>query len=161
VIASGTKALANPGETATSDLLVVAVAAALLPMACLLLVAPSVIVVYVAYVLVGGQPQSWVMPVAAAVGTGIGLRLSSALTPTLPVWRRVSAAVCGLVAFAVAGDVLPFSMLDDKPFPFAAVDVLEEVTLHVGCFGSMWLAAFVALRLPWPQDLSLGRRTRR
>ena len=161
MIASGTTGLASPQRTTTGDTLVVAVAAGLLPMACLSFVLVSVIVVYGAYVLVGSPPQSWVMPVAAALGTAIGLRFSSAVTPTLPVWRRVSAAVCGLVAFAVAGHVLPFSMLDDKPFPFEPLDVLEEVALHVGCFGSMWLAAFAALCLPWPQHLSLGRRTRR
>ena len=68
-----------------------------------------------------------------------------------------AAVALGVAAFAIAAWLLPFVMLDEKPFPFAFVDVLEEAALHGGTFGAVFVTAFAVLRWPWGLPRRLGR----
>jgi hypothetical protein len=133
------------------------VAATILPLICLLASGGAVLG---AYVLAGPEPSPVVLVVVGVVGGVLGfLATPSIISPPIPTTRRLLAVAAGVIGFAVAGRLIPFSMVDDKPFPFRPIDVLEEVALLGGSYGSMFLASFAVLRWPWTWHTRRGRRT--
>ena len=93
---------------------------------------------------------------AAAGGVLAFLGVSMAITPHVPRVRAALSSVAGMIAFAAAARLLPFSMMDDKPWPIRPIDVWEELMLLAGTYGAMFLAAFAVLR--WRGSAGIVRK---
>jgi hypothetical protein len=155
LIGSDALAVGAPRRPLLADVL----AAGLLPESALFSLGISGAVGYGVYV-VAGKPANAVVlrlvgvPVAALAVAAV----ASVLVPRLSSVRAAIAALLGVAAFAIASWLVPFVMLDEKPFPFKPVDVLEEAALQLSTFGAMLLAALAVLRWPWiPFKRMVGR----
>lgn len=133
-------------ERSRVDDAVAAAALVLFPLASTL---PFALVAYASLSLARVEPSQALQTGLLALGSVPGFIAASVVAPRVALMRRVAASVLGLLAATVTARVLPFAMLDDKPYPFQLIDVLEELALHVGTYGAMLLTSFAVLRWSW------------